>query len=150
MKILVNVVFNVNGKETGAYAMDCIEQNRSRRIRMDGQAFKKYVFVAYEDMTEGDVVVVDTANGFQLATVVGLAETLPDSIPVGRLKDVVCKVDMSAYLERIENQKKAAELKTKMDEKVKVLQIQAIYEMLAEKDPALKAMLDEYRKLMEV
>lgn len=150
MKLLVNVVFNVNGNETGAYAMNCIEQNRSRRIRIDGQAYKEYIFAAYEDLSEGDVVVVDTVNGFQLATVTSIADRLPDNIPVGKLKEVVCKVDMSAYLERIENQKKAAELKSKMDEKVKVLQSQAIYEMLAEKDPSLKAMLDEYKKLMEV
>ena len=43
---------------------------------------------------------------------------------------------------------RAAELKQAMDAKVKEMQNQAIYEMLSEKDPALKAMFDEYKTLL--
>ena len=41
---------------------------------------KLYTFLAYEEYTPGDVVVVDTQNGFQLATVEGTASKIPDGI----------------------------------------------------------------------
>ena len=39
------------------------------------------------------------------------------------------------------------ELKKRMDERVKALQEDALYEMLAEKDPELKSMLEAYREV---
>ena len=133
MKFLVNVVFNMSNN--GEYP---------KFVK-----YKEYVFAAYEDLKEGDVVVVDTANGFQLVTVTGIAETLPRSVSMGDLKEVVCRVDFSKYQERKDKVAKLKELKEEMDKKVKVLQNNAIYEMLAEKDPSLKAMLDEYKELLD-
>ena len=134
MKILVNVIFNIN-QSKGDY---------ERTIRP-----KEYIFAAYEEMTAGDVVVVETANGFQLVTVTGIAERLPRSVPLGDLKEVVCKVDFSEFEARKQKMAKMKELKAEMDKKVKVLQNNAIYEMLAEKDPSLKAMFEEYKALLD-
>ena len=55
---------------------------------------------------------------------------------------------MSAYEERKEKAARVAEIKLEMDAKVKELQSQAIYELLAEKDQTLKTLLDEYRTLL--
>lgn len=128
MKYLVKVVFNIN------------QENGIERL-------KEYTFAAFEEYESGDVVVVDTRNGYQLVTVIGVAEKLPDFIPNESLKEVVCKVDFSKFNERKERKAKAQKLKKQMDEKVKILQSNAIYEMLAEKDPELKQMLEQFKKL---
>lgn len=98
---------------------------------------KLYTFLAYEEYTPGDVVVVDTQNGFQLATVEGTASKIPDGIPTGGLKEIVCKVDFTAW----------NELQCMMNNRVRDLQETALFEILASKDPELKAMLDEYKTL---
>jgi hypothetical protein len=54
---------------------------------------------------------------------------------------------MKAFCDRQEKRKAMAQLKKDMDKKVKELQETALYEMLAEKDPALAAMLAEYKQL---
>ena len=54
---------------------------------------------------------------------------------------------MEAFYERQEKRKALAQLKTDMDKKVKELQETAIYELLAEKDPALALMLEQYKQL---
>lgn len=108
---------------------------------------KLYTFLAYEEYTPGDVVVVDTQNGFQLATVEGTASKIPDGIPTGGLKEIVCKVDFTAWNERRERAKRMNELQCMMNNRVRDLQETALFEMLASKDPELKAMLDEYKTL---
>lgn len=93
------------------------------------------------------MVVVDTQNGFQLATVEGTASKIPDGIPTGGLKEIVCKVDFTAWNERRERAKRMNELQRMMNNRVRDLQETALFEMLASKDPELKAMLDEYKTL---
>ena len=110
---------------------------------------KEYCFLSYEDVTTGDVVVVDTAYGFQLATVTGLASRIPSSIPKGKMKEVMCKVDFSAYTERKEKAEKMKHLKAEMDKRIKKLEEDAVYEMMAEKDSVLKEMLDEFKALQD-
>lgn len=85
--------------------------------------------------------------GFQLATVEGTASKIPDGIPTGGLKEIVCKVDFTAWNERRERAKRMNELQCMMNNRVRDLQETALFEMLASKDPELKAMLDEYKTL---
>ena len=129
MKQYVYVVFNVNTK----YAFPGTD--------------KEYVFACYEKaISEGDVVVVDTRYGFQLATVTRIKDKIADT---KGLKDVVCKVDMTEFQLRQEKAAKRAEIKAEMDKRIKELQKSAIYEMMAEKDESLKAMLQAYKGLEE-
>lgn len=127
--LIVNVVFNVS--TNGAFA----------------NTGKEYCFVSFEPLNEGDVVVVDTQYGFQLATVTGLASKIPSNIPKGRTKEVVCKVDFSSYNERKEKAERVKQLKAEMDKRVEKLKEDAVYEMMAEKDPTLKALFDEFKAL---
>ena len=92
---------------------------------------KLYTFLAYEEYKPGDVVVVDTQNGFQLATVEGTASKIPDGIPTGGLKEIVCKVDFTAWNERRERAKRMNELQCMMNNRVRDLQETALFEMLA-------------------
>lgn len=93
-----------------------------------------------------DICVVMTANhGMALAKV---AEILPrNDIEITR--EIVSKVFTDDYDERVKIRKQAAELKAKMQERAKQLQDVALYKMLAENDPAMMELLNEYQSLPE-
>lgn len=130
MKKFVNVVFNVS--TIGAFT----------------NSDKEYVFTCFDHVDKGDVVVVDTRYGFQLATVTQIMDTIPENRLKG-LKDVVCRVDFTKFNIRKERAAKLAEVKQEMDKRVKELQASAIYEMMAEKDQVLAQMLKVYKGLQE-
>lgn len=108
-----------------------------------------YSYALYDsDVHVGDTVVVQTGHhGFSLATVEAI-DTDPyakKEVKCGR--QVVCKVDFSAYNARQDALRRAEELKRSMDAVLKETQAMAIYEMFAEKNPNLKAMLNEFKTL---
>ena len=103
------------------------------------------------EIYSGDTVVVMSAhNGMGIAVVTDIVEEPTSSMieycNAGR--EIIAKFDMSAYETRKENRKKAQELKVQMDKKVKELEKVALYEMMAEKSPELKEMLDAYKGLV--
>ena len=63
------------------------------------------------------------------------------------VREIVCKIDMSAYEKRVRDRERKAELKQQMDERVKQLQTTAIYEMLSKEDDVLSELLKEYKGL---
>lgn len=109
----------------------------------------EFPYALYDfDIQEGDIVVVHTANhGFALAKVMRVdgCENARSEVKSGR--EIVCKVDFSNYNFRQESIKRMRELKSHMDAKLREAQSMAIYEMFAEKDPALKEMLDEFKSI---
>lgn len=108
-----------------------------------------YPYALYPDLPcqVGDQVVVMTGHhGMALAEIKSIGELPVDSVDCGR--EIICKVDMAAYVERKARAEKLASLKKEMDAKVRELQSVALYEALAEKDPTLKAMLDEFKSLL--
>lgn len=108
-----------------------------------------YPYALYPDLhcQVGDKVVVMTGHhGMSLAEIKSIGDLPVDSVDYGR--EIICKVDMAAYVERKARAEKLACLKKEMDAKVRELQSVALYEVLAEKDPALKAMLDEFKSLL--
>lgn len=115
-------------------------------ILLEDHNEKKYTFADYTHyLSEGNLVVVDTCNGLKLGRVVSLDGKESKN---KKLRDVVNVVDTFSFDERCKAKKRREELKIKMDAKVKELQTIAVYEMLAEKDPELAEMLDEYNCLM--
>ena len=101
----------------------------------------------------GDHVVVKSANhGFGLAKITEIVsddcvtQAMLDYCNAGR--EVVSGFDMSAYEERLEKRKIAKQLKTDMNKKMKEMQELAMFEMMAEKNPELKEMLDKYKELV--
>ncbi len=91
-----------------------------------------------------DICVVMTANhGMSLAEVV---EILPRN-DIETTREIVAKVDTEAYDTRVAVRKQVAELKAKMEERAKQLQDVALYKMLAENDPAMMELLNEYQAL---
>lgn len=110
-----------------------------------------YAYALYDDtVSVGDIVVVQSGHhGLGIARVVDIDASGENIKAVQCGREIIAKVDFSAYEERKEKAKKMKNLKRQMDAKVQELQHQAIYELLAEKDPSLKAMLDEYKNLMK-
>lgn len=108
-----------------------------------------YSYALYEDdINPGDVVVVQTgSHGFALAKIYSLDGTPEAKKEVIKGRQVVCKVDFSAYNARQDALRRANELQKQMDAKVREVQTLHIYEMFAEKDESLKAMLDEFKIL---
>lgn len=109
-----------------------------------------YAYALYdENINVDDIVVVQSGHhGLGIAKVVSINSEEFDAKSVQCGREIITKVDFTAYEERKSKAEKIKSLKKQMDAKVKELQNQAIYEMLAEKDPALKTMLDEYKNLL--
>lgn len=109
---------------------------------------KTYFYALYDESVQpDDTVVVTTGDtGLALAKVVfigGPARYVTDN------REIVCKVDLSAWEDRKAKAEKLLQLKEEMDERVKAYQATALYELAAEKDPDLKALLDMYKSLQE-
>ena len=119
--------------------------NKIVGVKFDNSPYsKEYAFITYIDVKIGDLVVVDTRNGFTLGTVTNLTGSIPCK---QELKEVVDVVNVSEFNARKEKAEKLKKLKAKMDKRVKELQDIAVYEMLAEKDSELATMLAELKEL---
>lgn len=113
-------------------------------VTFDNNAYsKKYVFKNdIEDLKIGDKVVVETTNGFSVATIKGFLETSK----IGS-KFVVQRIDTEAHEIRKEKEKKLATIKAKMEARRKELQEIEIYQILAKEDSEMASLLSEFNKL---
>lgn len=115
---------------------------------------KEYDCALYDNnLGVGDYVVVKSANhGFGLAKITEIVsedcvtQAMLDYCNAGR--EVVSGFDMSSYEARVEKRKIAKQLKADMNKKMKEMQELAMFEMMAEKNPELKEMLDKYKELI--
>lgn len=114
---------------------------------MSGNQFedKEYYFVNRLELKEEDVVVVDTKYGMAL----GIVSQLFDIYPIKPqlkgiiLKEVIAKVDLTAFKARQELNARIDELKAAMDKRIADMKEIQLYETFAAGDPTLKKMLDE-------
>ena len=115
---------------------------------------REYHYALYDDdIYGGNHVVVKSANhgmGIAVVTYVfeddEITQQMRDYCNEGR--EIVAKFDMGAYNHRVANRKKAKQLKAEMNKKMKEMQELAMFEMMAEKNPELKEMLDTYKELI--
>ena len=63
---------------------------------------KEYLFACYDDVELGDKVVVSTAFGLTIGTVKSFTTEVPSYLDEDKLREVVCKVDMSNFMARRE------------------------------------------------
>lgn len=104
---------------------------------------KKYVFKNdIEGLVVGDKVVVETTNGFSVATIKGFLETSN----IGS-KFVVQRIDTETHELRKEKEKKLATVKAKMEARRKKLQEIEIYKILAKEDSEMATLLAEMEEL---
>lgn len=104
-------------------------------------------YAMYDSFEVGDVVVVKTGHhGLAVAKIASIDDTVSR---VANGREIVAKVDMGTYENRVASRKRVSELKTAMDVRINKLQRMAVLEMFSEKDPEMKALLDEYKALTE-
>lgn len=99
------------------------------------------------DLKAGDLCVVKSEDNCIL---VAKVEEIVEPIDHELYREVVAKVYMDAYDTRVACRTKAAELKAKMEARAKQLQDIALYKMLAENDPDMATLLDEYQAIPKV
>lgn len=61
--------------------------------------------------------------------------------------EVKCKINLCAYEQRVKNREEAEKLRKKMDEEIKKMDELNKYEMYADRNPALKEMLEQFKSL---
>lgn len=108
---------------------------------------KRYNFALFnDDICISDVVLCDAATGYQVAQIVDIIDK-DEYVGSDVTKEIICKVDFSAFERRAAERKRKVELKKKMDKMVRDDKELVLYQMLAEKNPEMKSMLDEYNSI---
>lgn len=131
-------------KLTGYYAVAVIEEGT-------GYCKKDYYYAVFDDgntYKAGDQVLVSGCNK-DVLTIKEIL-TVPEAKEKGRkdiTTEIICRVDTSAYDQRVENRKKAEKLKKDMDAVIKQMDVTKKYEMYATENPELAALLDQYKEL---
>lgn len=131
-------------KLTGYYAVAVIEE-------VTCCCKKDYYYAVFDDgntYKAGDQVLVSGCN----KDVLTIKEIL--TVPEAEAKfnknitsEIICRVDTSAYDQRVENRKKAEKLKKDMDDVIKQMDVTKKYAMYAAENPELAALLDQYKEL---
>lgn len=142
---LVNCVFafRQSNSTIGTFdKYDCLTKSSFNKA-------KRYMYRVPEylknSLKVGDAVVVHCQTGFQLAHVDEINAI--SHYPEESFAPVVCKVDLTSYFEEV-NKKEALELlKSKIEAEKKRLESMITYDLIAEKNPEFKAMLDNYKEM---
>lgn len=108
---------------------------------------KRYVYKLPEDMVgyvkPGDFVLVHCATGYQpceVVTVNALTSFEDDGI-----QPVVCPICIQPYIDRVEQKKALKAMRSQIEAEKKRLESLVTYELIAEKNPEFKAMLDAFK-----
>lgn len=108
---------------------------------------KEYAFASFEPELEvGDIVVCDTSNGYGIAKVSRMIEQ-DDYVGTSVTKEIVCKIDMAAFEKRKAERTQRANLIKKMDKVAKENQNMHLYQMIAETNPEMRKLLEEFNNI---
>lgn len=113
---------------------------------------KTYAFALFESddvVCIGDHVLCDTSQGYNVGKV---TDVIPQNEYSGCTvtKEIICKIDFTAFENRKELRKQKETLKKQMDKMVKDNQELFLYQALAEKNPEMAALLAAYKSLGDV
>lgn len=109
-----------------------------------------YNYALYdEDIKANDKVIVTGRLATDILTVKEVLTTneARERYSANITEEVRCKVDLSAYNKRVEDRKEAEKLRKKMDEEIKKMDELNKYEMYADRNPALREMLEQLKSL---
>lgn len=113
----------------------------------DSSRMKRYIYRLPDNLVGkvavGDTVLVHCKTGYQLAQIATVNAT--PSFDMDSIAPVVCKVDLVSYIAEVERKKSLARLKQQLDAEKKRLESRVTYDLIAEKNPEFKALLDAYR-----
>lgn len=104
-----------------------------------GNTDMEYIFRRDIEVEIGDLVVCDCGTGFAVGVVTRL--TCGDIIPK---RWMVQKIDIETHKIRLENDARRKAIRAKMDDRRKQLEDEALYRMMAERDPEMAELIKEY------
>lgn len=107
---------------------------------------KEYAWIGLENFSAGDLIVVDSTNGWGIVEV---TRATPWDDSAKATKYVVGKVDNALYEKHAKAKKLEAELKKKLEARAKKLQSIALWEMLAKDDPEMQDLVDQYKQVVQ-
>ena len=140
---IVKCVFSL--RQNGAGAVDGYDEYD----HMESRNLKRYIYRVPSrlqgQLKIGDFVVVHCATGYQLCEIVELNVT--SSFDEKTLAPIVCKVDLSAYIDEVDRAAQLAIMKAELDREKKRLESLVTYELIAEKNPEFKALLDAFKDM---
>lgn len=140
---IVKCVFSL--RQNSKYAGEGFDEYDLR----DPRDLKRYIYRVPSrlkgQLKVGDFVVVHCATGYQLCEIVELNAI--SNLDEKTLAPVVCKVDLSAYIEEVDRAVKLEVMKAELDREKRRLESLVTYEIIAEKNPEFKALLDTYRDM---
>lgn len=108
-----------------------------------GKAY--YYKCRFDDVAEGDYLVVEVPNGS--FSVVRVVEVYPDCVGKETCKQIVDKVNVSAYRELVSDETRMKDIKSILDAKLSESTCMSLYERLAEDNPDVAELLCEYKDI---
>lgn len=113
----------------------------------DPTGMKRYIYRLPDNLVGkvaiGDTVLVHCKTGYQLAQITAINALA--SFSLDSVAPVVCVVNLASYITEVERKKSLARLKQQLDAEKKRLESMVTYDLIAEKNPEFKALLDAYR-----
>lgn len=137
-------LIEINEKENSEMLL--LKNYKVAEIEVNGYG-TQYVAHYEEDLGDGDHVVVSNGTTYICGEVVN---AFADNSHIRPKMQLVTRIDDHAYLDRCERAQKAKELENKLNTAVADYQKIALYEMLAEKSPAIAELLKELKEVTDV
>lgn len=137
---------NANNKE-GESKMKLSGFKKVAVVEISG---KDYYYALYDENIKAEDKVLVTGRLVADILIVKNVLTVDEAkeiCSVNICEEVKCKVDLSAYNKRVEDRKEAEKLRKKMDEEIKKMDELNKYEMYADRNPALREMLEQLKSL---
>lgn len=121
-------------------------------VTTTGRPAKTYKYrllpgIPYPMPTVGDLAVVSSAAGFGVIQITEINATVPDTYDKDEMAYVVGIVDVAEYNNFLRNRELKKTLLAQLEQKKKELEQLVTYELLAERNPEFKDLLDKYKSL---
>lgn len=117
-------------------------------VSFDSTPYKNYHFLTdIDDLKKGDFVVVDTKLGYNIAKVNEFISKPFTEAVIN--KWVVQKVDLATHKKRLVKEEKLNKVKEQMEARKTELQDIELFTLLAQKDDAMKDLLQTYLELLQ-
>ena len=114
---------------------------------------KVYAFALFDnDIVIGDKVLCDSEGGYSVAEVIDIKSKIEYSQTHSRVvtKEIICKVDFSAFDERVAKRREMASIKAEMDKLVAENQDMILYQAIADKNSTMAALLERYKTINNI
>lgn len=143
---LVQCVFSFRSSNTTHVMSESWDEYDHHR---DAKRLKAYTYRVPEHLQDqiavGDAVLVHCQTGYQICEVVSI-NALSD-LEIKSFAPVVCKVDLCTYIAEVEKAKQLKAMKVAIDREKKRLESMVTYDLIAERNPEFKAMLEQFKAM---